>query len=69
MKITTSYIRPPVPTNRFDWQAIYDDYEDSFVGYGATEQAAINDLQTRYAEYAMNEDEYAEFINPYFTVK
>lgn len=45
MKITTSYVCPPIPVREFDWQAVTDDYEpDAPIGYGATEQQAIDDL-------------------------
>ena len=46
MKIETEYWRKPVPTDKFDWQAIdADTYEGGAPqGFGATEQAAITDL-------------------------
>lgn len=52
MKINTDYWRKPGPTDKFDWSAIYDDYEggDGYdepagpIGYGATEAEAIADL-------------------------
>jgi hypothetical protein len=47
MKIVTSYNPPPGgSTHQFDWSAIDDDtYEpDSPIGYGRTEQEAIEDL-------------------------
>jgi hypothetical protein len=50
MKIVTHYVYPPIPIRQFDWSAIdedtYDGAEDSScpIGYGATEQAAIDDL-------------------------
>ena len=50
-KIRTSFVYPPIPDRRFDWQAVYDDYdgaEDSGnrgeIGYGRTEAEAIADL-------------------------
>ena len=54
MNIKTSYWRKPVPTCDYDWSAkdedTYDGAEDSptrgQVGYGKTEQEAINDLLT-----------------------
>ena len=52
--IVTSHIVPPIPIRSFDWCAHYDDYDvdgDSEgwysadpVGYGATEQEAIDNL-------------------------
>lgn len=47
MNIKTSYVYPPIPDRRFDWQAYDDDTFDgpgSPVGIGPTEQAAIDDL-------------------------
>lgn len=52
MKISTYYWPKPIPTTRFDWSAVnsstYDGAEDSSnrhqVGYGSTEQEAIDDL-------------------------
>ena len=52
MKIRTYPIYPPIPPRRFDWCAIdedtYDGAPDShnrnMIGYGATEQEAIDDL-------------------------
>jgi hypothetical protein len=43
--IVTSYVKPPIPTFRFDWCAYFDgEEEEQFCGYGETEQAAINEL-------------------------
>jgi len=43
--ITTERIDPPIPTNKHDWQAFRDSYDEGDeVGYGKTEQEAINDL-------------------------
>ncbi len=50
MKIVTHYVYPPIPIRQFDWSAVdgdtYDGAEGSHcpIGYGATEQAAIDDL-------------------------
>lgn len=45
MKITTHFVYPPIPLRNFDWMACRGDYEPGCrVGYGDTEQAAINDL-------------------------
>ena len=44
-KIVTDNIFPPVPNRQFDWCAFYDgDEERGGYGYGATEEAAIDDL-------------------------
>ena len=52
MKIKTKYDPPPIPTRVVDWWAIDDDtYEPgSPIGYGATEQDAIDDLMAQFAE-------------------
>ena len=49
--IHTSNVLPPIPDRRFDWSATEDNYdgaEDSSnryqIGYGRTEQEAIDDL-------------------------
>jgi hypothetical protein len=46
MKIRTTHVKPPIPDFSMDWSAVDDDrYEGgSPIGYGATEQEAINDL-------------------------
>ena len=52
MKIRTDNIYPPIPIRECDWCAWDDDNYDGapdspnrhMVGYGATEQEAINDL-------------------------
>ena len=56
MKIRTTCIYPPIPIRSFDWCAVDDDTYDAEwddergfhsscpIGYGATEQAAIDDL-------------------------
>lgn len=53
MRIKTDYWCKPVPSREFDWSAIDDDTYDGpgcAIGYGATEQEAINDLVDRIAE-------------------
>lgn len=56
MKIVTDYWAKPIPLRQFDWSAIdddtYDGAEDSNcpVGYGATEQQAIDDLLEQMAD-------------------
>jgi hypothetical protein len=49
MKIRTDFVYPPIPLRTFDWCAVDDDtYEgDSrdLIGWGATEQQAIDDLK------------------------
>lgn len=46
-KVRTDFVYPPIPDRRFDWSAIDDetyDGEGCPIGYGPTEQAAIDDL-------------------------
>jgi len=44
-KIVTGYWPKPVPASRFDWCAVFDNYEPGCPqGHGATEQEAIDDL-------------------------
>lgn len=44
-KIRTEYWPKPIPTSKFDWSAVVDDWDIGHpVGYGATEAEAINDL-------------------------
>ena len=52
MKIVTRYDPPPIPPRCFDWCAVDDDtYEGGCpIGYGATEQEAIDDLQEQIEE-------------------
>ena len=47
MKIKTSYCMTPLPIRNYDWSAIDDetyDGEGCLIGYGATEQEAIENL-------------------------
>jgi len=45
LKIQTSYWRKPIPTDKYDWEAVDDNYEPGEpIGRGATEQEAIDDL-------------------------
>lgn len=48
-KIVTTFVYPPIPDRRCDWQAIYDDDEPNddgqmAAGWGRTEAEAIADL-------------------------
>ena len=44
-KIITYYDRPPIPTRRYDWQAIREDYDEGhYIGTGETELEAVTDL-------------------------
>ncbi|HSC56989.1 MAG TPA: hypothetical protein VLC51_07275 [Nitrospira sp.] len=44
LKVVTSNIFPPIPDRKFDWCAYFDGEEDGWVGYGPTEEDAIDDL-------------------------
>ena len=44
-KITTSHDCPPIPVRDYDWSASREDWDEGdLIGYGRTEQEAINDL-------------------------
>jgi len=44
-KIITSFDFPPIPRRDYDWSAIREDYDEGdLIGYGETEQKAIDDL-------------------------
>ena len=44
-RIITSHWLKPIPTKNFDWCATFDGYDEGDpIGYGATEQDAIDDL-------------------------
>ena len=59
MNIKTDYWKKPIPSRNCDWQAIDDDTYDAEylgeedgwrggpIGYGATEQEAIDDLKEK----------------------
>jgi len=45
--VETTYVYPPIPDRRFDWQAVLKDHDPEShapVGHGATEEEAILDL-------------------------
>jgi len=45
MPIITEYIHPPIPDRSHDWVAYWEDYEEHGpIGYGKTEEEAIQDL-------------------------
>ena len=54
MKIQTNYVCPPIPIRCFDWSAVdadsYDGSPSDPIGYGATEQEAIDDLLSQIEE-------------------
>lgn len=44
-QIITSYECPPIPTRDYDWSAAREDWDEGdCIGYGRTEQDAIDDL-------------------------
>ena len=44
-KITTSHDCPPIPVRDYDWSASREDWDlGDLIGYGRTEQEAIDDL-------------------------
>lgn len=47
-KIITQCIKPPIPLRGYDWAAYREDYDEGdIIGYGSTEQEAIDDLKTQ----------------------
>lgn len=44
-KILTNFLYPPIPIRQFDWVAYMDGDEEGPTGSGATEEAAILDLE------------------------
>lgn len=45
-KIITHFVYPPIPIRNYDWSATLDGYEGGDpIGYGKTEQEAIDDLK------------------------
>lgn len=52
MKVITKFINPPVPFRCCDWSAVLSGYEPGDVmGFGETEQQAIDDLMKQIGEY------------------
>lgn len=44
-KIITSHECPPIPVREYDWSAAREDWDEGdLIGYGRTEQEAIDDL-------------------------
>lgn len=44
-KIVTTFNYPPIPIRNYDWSAIREHYDEGDpIGYGTTEQEAIQDL-------------------------
>jgi hypothetical protein len=54
VRIVTHYDPSPIPDRSMDWSAVddhsYGGAPGDKIGYGATEQAAIDDLREQYAE-------------------
>lgn len=49
--VMTDNICPPIPTRRWDWQAVTDEYEPGHpIGVGETETAALFDLMEKLLE-------------------
>ena len=50
-KVRTENIFPPIPVRAFDWSATFEDYEPGCpIGYGASEQDAIDDLMEQWED-------------------
>lgn len=51
--VHTKHVYPPIPLRSFDWMAWVGDYELGCVtGWGATEDAALLDLQNQVEDNA-----------------
>jgi len=52
--IYTKYVYPPIPSREFDWAAWYGEWGDpeehTTIGWGSTEELAIQDLIDNYDE-------------------
>lgn len=52
-KIKTDFWMKPIPLRQFDWEAVTDDYDYAPdakphpIGYGRTEQEAVEDLKSQ----------------------
>jgi hypothetical protein len=49
-RIVTTHVHPPIPVRHFDWCAHVEGEEEGFKGWGATQQAAIDDLMENHPE-------------------
>lgn len=47
MNIKTYFVYPPIPIRSYDWLAVLNDDPEGTVGYGRTEQEAIDDLKSQ----------------------
>ena len=57
-RIVTSFIYPPIPIRKFDWQAYVDGQEEEGpYGYGETKSAAVADLMFAIIERAQHESD------------
>lgn len=44
--IITTQINPPIPTRKYDWEAVRaDSDEDALIGYGETPEEAVRNLE------------------------
>jgi hypothetical protein len=63
-KIITYYWAKPIPVRDYDWEAVTDDYDGApdsplrgQIGYGTTEQEAVDDLKRLLQEEAEYQEE------------
>lgn len=49
-KVITEYIRPPVPSTKYDWMAYIEGEEENLTGYGPTEAEALRNLAEQLAD-------------------
>lgn len=53
IRVRTEHVYPPIPIRDYDWSAVDDNTYDgpgNPIGWGRTEQAAINDLIEQFQE-------------------
>ena len=45
-KIISSFIHPPIPSRKYDWESVFEDYDEGdLIGHGETKQESIKDLK------------------------
>jgi hypothetical protein len=58
------YVKPPIPTRTYDWSAIdadtYSGEPSDAIGWGVTEQGAVDDLMDKLAQQEVFDDTRAE---------
>lgn len=63
-QVRTAYVRPPIPTKKFDWTAWFDGHEEATSAYGETEEQAIDQLLEDAAEAGVDVTPYRVVAKP-----